>query len=403
MSEDVSEVSPNEKLIGQVEPSFPEHESVAERLRKTDPRDYIRVSCFQKQSRAIDQDISHPWEIIPDNYEWARDGMGEVSVARLYLPDAKRRGYLLAEKSENGESSSIFITEIDKAAGDYLFDLLSLVARNFPPEARQGFFKQVVSKAEELKAMTTSGVVEKITKMALNLLDDDPDAVQQTVFPTLPQAHFGPASPNSEQLKEMTGFFALISSKMPAGLFKSNFESFVNSIPFIDDVYGRNYPTIYTDVLGWVIRSREDMKFPREGVSSLVQRFPAEELAQREISTEEELNLVLEREPIKPEPKTRDMELTGRDVEFVDIDKIVGGPWLKTWTFIDRSDKEGRGTMKFVKGLRDGSISVAGKNSPIDVYEVNGDYFVGGDGTHRVAAMKTLKIPFAPMIVTHYR
>ncbi len=380
--------------------------SEEERLRKTDPRDYIRASAFQKEARSIDSNPDHPWEIFPEDYDWTKDSGGEVAVAKVYDPESKKRSYLVVEKSGEDTGSSSYLKDIPSAIGDYVSDLLKEVSRRFPPVQRQNFFKKIVGMSEQLGKIPTEKLEESLVSEAIDLLDDDPKALKlETPITEFPRTNYGPAELNDEQRLQLQRYLALVSRKMPADKFQLELKRFMADIPFSDEVYGRNYHYIFGDIFRWILNSRPDTQVDetRQSVRDLVVRFPVEKLIKKGIPSLEEAEAILNSEQVKPEPDTRIMSTLGTDVEFVELNKVMGAPFLKNWAKIERSDAEGRSTYKFIKGLAEGTIEVTAKTEPISVNEINGEYFVGSDGTHRVAALKALGVPFVPMVVTHYQ
>lgn len=164
----------------------------------------------------------------------------------------------------------------------------------------------------------------------------------------------------------------------------------------------------FFDWFGSVIQSRSDTKigrlhnsFNNEHTTNTAV-FPVQKLITRQINSIEELRDVLSKMEAKPEPDRRILKERSRAVEFVDLKKIVGGPGITDWSIISISEGRGLANVKRIAdNFSKGDMDVSGKNEPIYVDEVKGEYFISQDGRHRIAALKALGVPFAPMFVVH--
>lgn len=137
--------------------------------------------------------------------------------------------------------------------------------------------------------------------------------------------------------------------------------------------------------------------------------FPVKDLVKKPIQTRSELRERLEDLPVgEVMPDTSLLETTSRypdESEFVEIDKIVGATegGVVSWVEISKAPTRGlENIAKIVKAIQDGQILITGAGDQLQVYEIDGRYFAA-QGRHRIAAMKALGIPFAPMWVQHFR
>ena len=119
---------------------------------------------------------------------------------------------------------------------------------------------------------------------------------------------------------------------------------------------------------------------------------------------QEELQAVLDSMEVKSAPDTRDLQLSEQHAEMVPLEKVMGAVLIEDGWNVSRSDGRGiENIFKFVKGFQDGSIDLLGHNSPIKVIEIDGEYFIEGDGRHRTAALKALGVREVPVLVTHVK
>ena len=378
---------------------------LAETLRETDPRDYFRKTTFQKHARAIDNDPTHPWETEPDSYMWASDPGSEVTVATVHDPGQKRTGLLIATKIDGQEPVTAYLTQLEPSVRDVVSDVTSIVARRFTMAAKPKFVNQIVNEANTLASDTPDVAAAKIVSTAVSLLSDYPTATRFDRQIELPRVDFGIPAATADKHQLLQNFFELLSTKMPPDRFQASIAEFTRNIPSTDHIYGKNFKYIFTDGLGWLIASRPDTKI-NESATERTQRaatFPVKDLVTKPLGSDDKLRTTLSEMLVKPEPDTRYAKHSPTRAEFVELDKLVGGPGITDWSIISQS--EGRGfekTREIARGFADGTVDVAGGgDSTIYVKEVNGEYFIGRDGRHRAAAMKALGVPFAPMMVSH--
>ncbi len=282
-------------------------------------------------------------------------------------------------------------------------DILDRGLRHFSSDNQHQFLKRVMQIMPQLKEVSPDVASETCVSLALELLPDHPEAAKMDIFPQeLPKANFGQPEASILQMAQLTRFFALASTKVPKEAFQSRVQDLFKWIPYTDGIYDKNFKFIFSEVLSWVIENRSDIKSPQERKLP-IKRFPVKDLIKRRPTSEETLKTLLVQEPVKQMP---DIRLMGREfpkAEFVDLDKVVGGWYIKSWSTIEKLGGGIKQIYKFVQGFSTETIDLMASNEPVKVVELNGEYFISEDGTHRTAALKALGVPFVPMLVTHIR
>lgn len=327
-----------------------------------------------------------------------------MTVATVFDKDKKQVGLLLAAKTVGQEPVATYITDLDPAVRDFASDVVSLVARRFPVMSRQEFIKQLDENDSGLITKTPDEAASEIATRAINLLPDYPTATKLDHEINLPRVDYGQAEPTEQQRTELQQFLELLSTKMPPASFQASLDEFTKNIPFTDHIYGKNFKYIYTDALGWLAASRPDTQIDDTASerTTPTATFPIKDLVKRKFSSDDELKRVLADMPVKPEPDTRLAKHGPKVAEFVDLDKVVGGPGITDWSIVSTSEGRGLDRIKEIADkFTNGTMDIAGRDTPIYVEEVNGEYFIGRDGRHRIAALKALGVPFAPMMVSH--
>jgi hypothetical protein len=380
--------------------------TLEQETRESDPRDYIRITTFQKHARSVDVNPDHPWETVPDGFIWSNEPGCEIMVATVSARPDKPKGLLLAAKVVDSESITDYITDLEPSVRDFASDIIGTVARRFPVKERSLFIQEFVNTCPELVNISPDRTAFNIATLAVSLLPDYPNAEILGKEIGLPRVTYGEPEASEQQRADLQKFLTILSTKMPPDIFQESLNKFIGDIPFTDNVYGRNFKYIFSDGLGWMVASRPDTQI-NDSYSSFKQTdraktFPVKDLIKRKIDSVEQLRSVLSEMPVSPEPDTRYLRQGPSVAEFVDLEKVVGGPGITDWSVVSTS--EGRG-IENIKKIADnftrGTIDVSGHDEPIHVNEVDGEYFISRDGRHRVAAMKALGIPFAPMMVTH--
>jgi hypothetical protein len=82
---------------------------------------------------------------------------------------------------------------------------------------------------------------------------------------------------------------------------------------------------------------------------------------------------------------------------MVSLDKVVGGEYPDT-SLINDEDPAIDYVFKIINSIQGKQFDVCDNyaNSPIKIDEHRGDYFVGSDGQHRIATLKSLKCTICP-------
>ena len=200
----------------------------------------------------------------------------------------------------------------------------------------------------------------------------------------------------------MLRIFSLVSGKVPAEEFEEKIAKFYKNIPFTDHIYGKGFKFLFTDALKWVIDSRFNRQQPKgKTEKDLTLPFPVQRLIKRKVHTLDEVKDILEKEPVKQPPDIRLRTKGKPQAAFVDLEKVVGGTGIENWARINNTPRQALEKItRLAYGLSEGSIDLTGGYDPIEVYKFGGEYYVLQDGRHRIAALKALGVPFAPMIVT---
>lgn len=377
-------------------------------IRETDPRDYLKISTFQKHARELDTDFSHPWEREPSGFLWSYDPGCEIMMSEISLGLDKPKGMLIAVET-NSETKSMFVFNMDSASKGLVESELGTVMRRFPVDAKKSFVYNLIDKYPSLSLKKPDEIAFDVTEMALESLPDYSNASRYNGTVDLPKVSYGIPEATEWQKTALNNFLADVSKKMPAEDFQKTLDNFKRDIPFMDHVYGINFKYIFADWLGFVEESRDDTQINQtynsvnnEHTTGKL-KFPVKDLIKKQINSTEELRDVLSKMEVKPEPDKRRMEEVSRFVEFVDLEKVVGGPGINDWSIVSTSTGRGLENIKRIADLfSKGEMDVSGKNEPIYVDEINGEYFISQDGRHRVAALKALGVPFAPMFVVRF-
>ncbi|HVF69904.1 MAG TPA: hypothetical protein VNA13_05060 [Xanthomonadales bacterium] len=89
--------------------------------------------------------------------------------------------------------------------------------------------------------------------------------------------------------------------------------------------------------------------------------------------------------------------------EFVPVDKIIGGVGIENWANVSQASNRGiERVYSIVRGIQRGRLDITGPYDPINIRKVGDEYYIDKQGRHRVAALKALGVPFAPMLVRHF-
>lgn len=362
-----------------------------------DPRDYFKITLFQKKAEGIDADKSHPWNMVIDGGDlWAEDEYGIVAVGETFDNNGtgpNRRGVLIAENSGD-ESGSLYLQGLSQEQKVDLIEAITNFTFRLIPESRHIFIRKLIDQAPHL--VGDEAFAAKLATLGLELLPDDPKGVEQTSF-NFPQIE----TASDIQSTEISRFLSLISHKLPAEKLAEKIKQLTSNYELPDDPFGRNYSYLFSIMERWVLDERPDTQ-----INNNLQRkfepikFSTKDKVGRPINSIDALKTILEELPVEAEPYTGGMRWGETNAELVSIDKVMGGVGIKDWSDIPSN----RGLPKvftFARGFQDDSIDVVGNDRPIKIIEISGKYFITGDGRHRVAALKALAVHQAPMLVTH--
>lgn len=394
--------------MGEIGASEENFQTFEQKIRETDPRDYLKTATFQKHAREIDTNPNHPWETEPIGFTWTNDSGCEVMAATIVNKSEDQRGLLLAVKTTDNEPITAYLTGLEPSVRDFIESTVGLVARRFPVETKAVFVKDIIKAYPELRKMTQDQAAFNISMLATELLPDYPNAEVLNKEINLPRVDYGTPEPSAEQRSDLQKFLVKLSIKMPSDTFKTSLNKFVRDIPFIDQVYGRNFQFTFSDGLGWMVAARPDTKINEEYAfnhkTDKAATFPVKDLIKRKVNSIEQLKDVLSKMPVKPLPDMRFLKRGPKVAEFVDVEKVVGGLGITDWSVVSTSQGRGIENIKRIsESFTNGTLDVSGHMEPIDVNEVGGYYFINRDGRHRIAALKALSVPFVPMTVSHCR
>ncbi|HLD27069.1 MAG TPA: ParB N-terminal domain-containing protein [Patescibacteria group bacterium] len=374
-------------------------------VTQIDARDYFAIGKFQKKAESIDSDNSHPWSTVQYVGFLAENDYGAIAAGETYDTNLAQTstetpfGLLIAEKTSGGQGNSVFVRDLDRKQRGYVMDAINTFAPSLPDATRHQLVRRIIQEAPNLKDEKV--IVEKLTRMGLELLPDHANRATEA----LPQwIEVGGQTPSVEQQKELAEFTRLVASKVPKEEFDNRMKKLQDDLRFTDDPYGRNYQTIFAQMSQWVLDGREDAS---RNYGILQREKPTEytikDKVTHPIATEDELKERLSSLPVEPMPDTIGRSITDETTEIVKLDQVVGGTGIETWSV---STSEGRGLSKILeltRELQSGNASVAGRNEPIRLIEVDGKYYVESDGRHRTAALKALGVAEVPVMVTHFK
>ena len=361
-----------------------------------DARDFFPITVFQKRAAEVDDNSSHPWETARSSF-LIENGHGTIAAAETHDASSGLLGILITEKAGKNESHSLFLENLSKAQRGEILDAIHLFTPCLSDELQHQFTRQLIEQASALKDNETT--TEQLTGIALKLLPDAPKTGETTNQLSWPKV--GGSSPNPIQQRQLSEFIQLVASKLPADTFNQQMEQLHDNLVFTDDPYGKNYSVLFRQMGQWVLNSRQDTqrrydilerKPPKE--------YPIKDKITRPIDSQAQLAEVLSALPISEMPDIRQRRRANETAEMVDLNQIVGGTEMKTWSV---STSEGRGLsqiFKLTQKLRTGEVDVVGGDNPIKLVKINNEYYIESDGRHRSAALKALGITQVPAMVT---
>jgi len=392
-------------LDAELSPSLPNEETDTPKEideQSIDPRDYFRGTAFQKDAEQIDPDKSHPWQAARGDGFLVSDEFGQVALAETFdaeeIDRDNRVGLLLAETTQDGQSSSTYIrNELSPRVRGQLVDVINEVSPRLTGETRHTFVRTLIQLVPSLENQPDEVVAETLTTLTLKLLPDHPQGIEASEVPQI-----GTASP--QQQEQLTRVMKLVSKKMPAEIFSQKLNELQDNLRWTDDAFGRNYASMLADIRRWALDSRQDTVRNYDALRKKEPvDYPVKDKVTRDFTSPDELEQILRGLPVEPMPDVRFAPRNREQAELVQLDQVLGGTGIDNWTV---STSQGRGVGKIFElsqALKEGSASVAGNNQPIKAIEVDGKFFIEADGRHRTAALKALGVKEVPMLVTHIK
>lgn len=369
-------------------------------------RDYFAIGKFQKKAESIDPDKTHPWTTVHYGGFLAESGYGAIAVGETYdssiaqTSEGTPFGLLISEKTNDGLANSVFDRDLDQDQRGYVMDAINTLAPSLPDESRHQFIRRIIQEATSLKDEKV--IAERLARMGLELIPDYIDSHQTEA--RYPWPEIGGKIPTPEQQSQLAEFTRLAASKMPSDGFAERMHRLQDNLRFTDDPYGRNYQTLFTQMAQWVLDEREDTKRNYDILQrEKPEEFTIKDKVTRPVNSEDELKAALSSLPVEPIPDTRGKYKSDEIPEIVQLERVVGGTGIETWSV---STSEGRGLSKifeFTRELQNGNASVTGRNKPIRLIEVGGKYYVDSEGRHRTAALKALGVVEVPAMVIHIK
>ena len=305
---------------------------------------------------------------------------------------------LIAERTSDGQNSSIFTNELNQDQRGWVLDSINSTAPRLEDEQRHIYMREVIQIIPSLKDLKDYQIAKKLAEVALKVIPDI--NTSQTRSFDLAWAN---EQPSTEQRAEIYDFLALVGQKLSPDKLDDRIQQLIDDARWTDDPFGKNYAGIFSGLRDWVMDDRGmERKFDLMQQPKLAEYKISDEVI-TPITSEIELRGRLAQLPVEYMPNTTRLPRGKQSAEMVQLVEVVGGSDIKDWTV---SASEGRGLSKIYElttDLQKGYASVAGKNEPIKVVEIDGKYFVETDGRHRTAALKALGVSEAPMLVTHIK
>jgi len=371
---------------------------VIDQLKIIDPRDYFEKSMFQKNARIIDSDPNHAWEKDPhDYYFFDKNDIGTFCISEL--KDSGKSSLLLAYKSIYQESTKSKSVTLSSEHISAIASIIRIIKDYFPPELKCSYYDNIFDMVGSID--DDDAAVAAYAILALDMLLDKHDSSEYQ-YEALPSVDNPKTDPSEKQIAIFKEFMGKMARKISDNDMREYLKKLYRfTIPGQIDIYGINFKHLFVDGLFYVITHRGDLKYTDNEYKLM--HFPVDKLIKHSISSIEQLADILATFKTKKAPKIPIEAQQSTVAEYVNLEQVVGGVTVEEWSNI--SNSPGRGmynVYEFTKGFQSGEIDINGKNEPIQLYEIDGDFFVGGDGRHRIAALKALGVPFIPALVIHY-
>lgn len=308
-------------------------------------------------------------------------------------------GLLITEKVNGRERNSIFVKGLNPEIGNCIFDALRKFVPFLPDAIRHQFVQKVIQEAPNLR--NGKIIEEKLARIGLELLPDYPNL---NVGSSVQWQEKGGKMPTEEQIAQLGKFSELVAKKMPKDKFNEKIEALQNDLKFTDDPYGKNYKGFFTQMADWVLRAREDIKPNYEILKrEKPEEYTIKDKITRPINSIDELKNILSSLAFEPMPDINSRQISNRAPEMVELEKILGAPVTKSW-LVSTSESRGENNIfKLAEAFQTGAYIIGGENKQILITEVDGKYYVDGDGRHRTAALKALGVHEIPAMVSHVK
>ncbi|MDB5259353.1 MAG: hypothetical protein JWO73_561 [Candidatus Taylorbacteria bacterium] len=362
-----------------------------------DVRDYFPLTRFHREATEIDTDPSHPWGAV-HNHETIKDDFGTIVVGECFESRDAPKGLLIAEKANDGESSSLYLDALDPLHADQVYELVTKLSVHLDHEKRHEFIRKVIEDAPKLEPGDV--VAEKLGLDLLDLLPDlqEEEAVEESVCKHPIMEKFE----DPKQREQFEDFILKVAQKMPEGLIQGKLDQMAEDTSFTHDLFGKNYPMFFNDSLAWVVKSREDTRADYELLRRQEpEKYAVKDMITNPVTTKAALSNVLSGMPIESLPDANRMQLGHPHAEIVELESVVGFIGEENPQGWEVSDSNGRGLDRIfdlAHEFQDGGRDVT-ESDPIQVTKVDGKYYISNDGRHRVAALKALGVKEAPMLV----
>lgn len=364
-----------------------------------DPREYFKLTMFQKVVEEMDPDKTHPWSAVRSDHLFFENSFGNIFVGGTYdrrQPYKKRPGLLIFVKGEDGTITSTYNNDLDQNQRGAIVDILNLAVPHLPGSQAHEFARLVIEDIQNLDNIPN--LTSHFAAVALDLV---PDNAEPLALTNLVGRLKLPTEPTDQQSKEMEKFLGKIARKVDRNLFEQKLEELQGWIGHVDEPLGRNYGLLFSDSLKWLFETRGMERNYQALKRRRLKDYPIKDKVTNPIASSKELLSVLEAVPIETMPRVEPSSQQNPVAELVVLDKVVGGAAIKNWLV---SETKGRGPeqiFKLVQAFQNDTTGKAIEYEPLEVFEVNDKYFVEGDGRHRAAALKALGVAEVPMMVTH--
>jgi len=374
---------------------------IKEKLKASDPRDYIAKEKFLKTAGRLDPSPESPWKDVR-NTGFGRllsendDAVVATGIAK------KGSDYKLITFSRYGETAySKTLEGLTQAKAECIAETIKQAAIHLPNEQRCAFVRMIGKRESDFQELDLTRVTEVCYTELLSLVPDlDKEKKVKIDFPDNQGEE-----PTKEQRIQLKKYLKIVSRKLNQEQTDKLIEKFKDDCHWRSGVFSVNYNLSFPDIFNLMLAERDDLLEDFESLTPKrpAQRFPVEGLTSNNIASEEQLEKILKDMPAKKPPEARLMFIAERGAEFVDLDKVVGGHYEishEDGTFLLQEGTRGLPHIfKMCQDLQTGTMDI-NHSGPIRVQEYEGEYFVVDDGRHRIAALKALGVPFVPMIVS---